>query len=335
MASLQAHLVSRYIRWRIKRPLIGHIDLLAARRSLERPYIGPIPHDVRITPGHGPVPGEWVEPRRSTPDAPVLLYLHGGGFFACSPATHRAITTGFARCGGPRVFAVDYRRAPEWRFPAALEDAAACCDWVLRETGRPVAAIAGDSAGGTLALSLLLHLRDTGRPLPACAALFSPVTDLAATGASIIENDRRDAMFFGASVARLREVYLPEGVSPRDPLASPLYADPAGLPPLLFHVGSDEVLRDDSTRFAAKARAAGVEVTLRLWPVVPHAWQLMGPWVPEGAESVRQARAFVLRYALSACAPSACAPSAGDPTVPASLSSRDTIRDAGSGRPMM
>jgi epsilon-lactone hydrolase len=231
----------------------------------------------------------------AAPDAPVLLYLHGGGFFACSPATHRAATMAFAQSAQLRVFVPDYRLAPEHRFPAALDDAVACCDWIAAETGRPVAAVAGDSAGGNLVLATLLRLRDTGRALPAAGVAFSPLTDLAATGASIVENDRRDALFFGASVARVGEVYLPPEMDARDPLASPLYADLAGLPPLLLHVGTDEVLRDDSLRLAARATAAGVKVTLRVWPVVPHAWQLMGRLLPEGRQSLQAAMAFVLQ----------------------------------------
>ncbi len=191
------------------------------------------------------------------------------------------------------MFALDYRLAPEHQFPAALDDAVACCDWIAAETSRPVAAIAGDSAGAGLALSTLLRLRDTGRPMPAAGVAFSAVTDLAATGSSIIENDRRDALFFGASVARLVEVYLPPDVDARHPLASPLYADLAGLPPLLLHVGADEVLRDDTVRFAARAEAADVEVRLRVWPVVPHSWQLMGRLLPEGRQSLAEAIDFV------------------------------------------
>lgn len=294
--------------------MIGTVDIRAARASLERPYRGRLPAEIRIVPegrlpegrspegrpADGGVAGEWVVSTQAAADAPVLLYLHGGGFFACSPETHRPVTMGFARGGMLRVFALRYRRAPEHRFPAAIEDAVACCDWIEATTGRPVAAIAGDSAGGALALSTLLRLRDSGRTMPRACVAFSPVTDLAATGDSVITNDRKDALFFGASIARLPEVYLPGDVSPRDPLASPLYAALDGLPPLLLHVGADEVLRDDTLRFAAKARAAGVAVSLRVWPVVPHAWQLMGGVMPEGVESVAEARGFVAGLAAGA-----------------------------------
>ena len=295
MASLQTHILVRLLRWRVKKPIKDPVDIIAIRSQLGRPYRGRIPRDIRISPGHGPVSGEWVVSDRAAPDAPVMLYLHGGAFFACSPATHRAVTIAFAQSGELRVFVPDYRLAPEHRFPAAIDDIIACCDWIAAETGRPVAAIAGDSAGGTLMLSTLLRLRDTGRALPASGVAFSAVTDLAATGNSLIENDRRDALFYGASVARLADVYLPPGVDPYDPLASPLYADLAGLPPLLLHVGGDEVLRDDSIRFVTRAQAAQVNVTLRVWPVVPHAWQLMAHFLPEGQQSLQDAIRFVSR----------------------------------------
>ncbi|HEX2942056.1 MAG TPA: alpha/beta hydrolase fold domain-containing protein, partial [Rhodopila sp.] len=212
----------RFLRWRVKRQLTGVVDIQAARAALERPYRGPLPADIRITPSDGPVPGEWVVSTHAAADAPVLMYLHGGGYFACSPETHRPVTMAFARGGQLRVFVPRYRRAPEHRFPAAIEDAVACCDWIAASTGRPVAAIAGESAGGGLTLSTLLRLRDSGRRLPMAAVAFSAVTDLAATGDSLVSNDRKDAMVHGASVARLPEVYLPDGVPPTDPLASPL-----------------------------------------------------------------------------------------------------------------
>ena len=140
---------------------------------------------------------------------------------------------------------------------------------------------------------MMLKLRDAGEPLPAAAVLFSPLTDLVGIGASRKTNDRRCAMFHAAGLPRAAEFYLPPGAEPRDPLASPLYADLHGLPPLLIHVGEDETLRDDSTEFAARARAAGVRVEMTLWPVVPHVWQMFHPFVPEGRQSLSSAAAFL------------------------------------------
>src|SRR2546427_9695184 len=144
----------------------------------------------------------------------------------------------------------------------------------------------------------MLALRAAGVPLPAAAALFSPWTDLAATGDSIRTNTDRCAMFEGAGVAYSARYYLGD-TDPRNPLASPLYADLTGLPPLLIHVGADEVLRDDSTRLAERARAAGVAVELKIWPVVPHAWQLVPHLIPEGRASLREAAEFLRAHAAT------------------------------------
>ena len=150
--------------------------------------------------------------------------------------------------------------------------------------------IGGDSAGGGLTLATLLSLRDAGDPLPAACVLFSPWTDLAGTGESLRTNTKRDAMFSGEGLTEGAAPYL-NGADPRTPLASPLYADLARLPPMLIHVGEYEVLLDDSRRLAERARAAGVAVELRSWPVVPHVWQLFR--MPEVAQSMDGAAAFL------------------------------------------
>jgi acetyl esterase/lipase len=224
----------------------------------------------------------------------ILLYLHGGGYFACSARTHRPLTTAFATRGF-KVFAPNYRLAPENPFPAAVMDAVAAYRAVRSEAGESTPIVmAGDSAGGGLALATLVKLRDEGDALPAGAALFSPLTDLAGTGNSRQTNDKRCAMFHGKGLARAAEFYLC-GAEPGDPLASPLYADLKGLPPLVIHVGADETLLDDSTMLAARARAAGVTVELQVWPAVPHVWQLFHPFLPEGRQSLDRAAEFLSR----------------------------------------
>jgi acetyl esterase/lipase len=288
--SLQARLSVWILKWRVKRKLKGVRDYRVARKIL-RPDPYKVPPGVQIAPAHlGGVPGERLEGRTSGDI--VLLYLHGGGYFGCSAETHRSITVYFA-LHGFRVFAPDYRLAPENRFPAAVEDAVAYYRALLSAGYLPQnIVVAGESAGGGLALSLMLSLRAAGVPLPAAAALFSPWTDLAATGDSIRTNTRRCAMFEGAGVVFSAGYYLGD-TDPRNPLASPLYADLCGLPPLLIHVGADEVLLDDSTRLAERARAAGVLVDLKIWPVVPHAWQLVPHLVPEARQSLRESGAFL------------------------------------------
>jgi monoterpene epsilon-lactone hydrolase len=290
MASLQAHLAVWITKWRVKRRLKGVRDYRVARKILHPdPY--KVPPTVQILPAQlGGVPSERLE--GPSPGNTALLYLHGGGYFACSAETHRAITACFA-LHGFSVFAPDYRLAPENQFPAAVEDAVAVYRALLSEGYPPERiVVAGESAGGGLTLSLLLALRAAGVPLPAAAALFSPWTDLAATGDSIRTNTGHCAMFHGAGVAFSARYYLGD-TDPRNPLASPLYADLSGLPPLLIHVGSDEVLLDDSTRLAERARAAGVSVELKIWPVVPHAWQLAPHLIPEARQSLRESAAFL------------------------------------------
>jgi acetyl esterase/lipase len=154
--------------------------------------------------------------------------------------------------------------------------------------------IAGDSAGGGLALATLVALRDAGEPLPAGAILFSPWTDLAATGASLQTNDGIDPMFHGPSIARAARLYL--GDTPAThPYASPLYADLKGLPPLFMQVSSTEVLLDDSRRVADKARAAGVDIDFEIWRKMPHVWQLWAPFIPEARRALDLAARFVAR----------------------------------------
>jgi epsilon-lactone hydrolase len=294
MASLGAYLSVWLVKWRVKRRLRGVRDYRIARKIL-RPERYPVPQDVRVTPGDaGGVAGEWLECASLDP-AGTLLYLHGGGYFGCSAETHRPITVYFARQGF-RVFAPNYRLAPENRFPCAVDDAVAAYRGLLAESSRGRhLVVAGDSAGGGLALGMMLALHAAGTPLPAAAALFSPWTDLAATGDSIRTNRKRCAMFHGADIAPTARYYLGK-TEPTHPLASPLYADLGGLPPLLVHVGADECLRDDSIRLAEKARSSGVLVKLVVFPVVPHAWQLLPHRLPEARQSLDSSAAFLKRH---------------------------------------
>ena len=293
MASLQAHLAVWIIKWRVKRRLKGCRDYRLARKIL-RPDPYKVPPSVRVTAANvNGIPGEWVESQNSAQG--ILLYLHGGGYFACSAETHRPITASFAMHGF-RVFAPNYRLAPENPFPAAVDDAVATYRGLLAQGHlQQQIVVAGESAGGALSLSLMLVLRAARTLLPAAAALFSPWTDLAATGESIRTNAARCAMFNGPDIGPSARYYL-GNADPRNPVASPLYADLSGLPPLLIHVGADETLRDDSTRLAEKAREAGVAVELKVWPVVPHAWQLAPHLIPEARQSLRESAEFLRRH---------------------------------------
>lgn len=288
MASWQAYLLDFVVRLRVKRNLRGVTDVMKARTILEGGAL-PLPKDVTFRPDTiGGVAGEWAESKASTKG--VLLYLHGGGYFACSPKTHRPITAAYAQLGFS-VFVPEYRLAPEHPYPAAIEDAEAVWHALAQTHPANTMTVSGDSAGGGLALALMLTLRNKGHALPAAAALLSPWTDLACTGNSFTSNAKRDAMFWAPGVKDATASYL--GTAPAtDSLASPLYASMTGLPPLLIHVGDREILRDDSTRLADRARAAGVDVVLRIWPVVPHVWQF-AQFVPESRESLQAAASFL------------------------------------------
>src|SRR3954470_19293772 len=291
MPSWQAHAIDAALRLFVKRRMPQDIDIHKLRARIEKMAQRP-PKGVRISRARVGCLGEWVEVPGVATDAPVMLYLHGGGYVVCSPRTHRPITAFFARAGF-RVFCPDYRMAPEAPFPAAVDDALSAYEGLLSRGAQPrELVIAGDSAGGGLTLALLIALRDRKRPLPAAAALLSPWTDLTLTGKSFRKNARRDAYLDPQGAAKTVELYL-NGADPQAPLASPLYADFHGMPPLIIHVGGREILRDDSTRLAERIRAAGCEVVISVWPVVPHVWQIFNRIVPEGRQSLAQMADFL------------------------------------------
>jgi monooxygenase len=287
-ASWQARVAAFIVRRRVK-PALGDLsDIARVRRVFNQAM--PAPRGVQYTAAVvGGVPGEWVEASRGEAARATLLYLHGGGFVGCSARTHRPITAALA-LQGLRVFVPDYRLAPEHPFPAAPQDAQAA--WrALRAAHPGRMVVAGDSAGGNLALGLMLALRDAGEPLPDAAALFSPALDLTGGSASLQANAERDAMFRGDKLEHLARAYLGTADGAQ-PLASPLLGDLRGLPPLLLHVGHDEALRDDSLRLADKARQAGVVVDLQVFATVPHVWQML--WrLPEARRSVQAAARFL------------------------------------------
>ena len=242
-----------------------------------------------------PILGEWVLPKDGVVEnGRTILYLHGGGYVFCTEETHRPITTSLANRARARVFAPAYRLAPEHRFPAAIDDCLLAAEWLFATQGVDPARtiVAGDSAGGGLAAALGVARRDRGLPAMAGTLLFSPWTDLAATGESIRSNEGADVMFVGRGIAPFAKVYLGESPATH-PLASPYYADWTGLPPLSIQVSTHEVLLDDSRRLAAKARAAGVDVTIREWDNLIHAWQLWTPFMPEAREALAAAAEWV------------------------------------------
>ena len=290
MASWQAHALSFFLRWRFKRQLAAAQDVTQVRQVMNQMPPGQ-PRGVQCSAWTGAgVEGERVVQLNTIATVP-LLYLHGGGFVAGSPLTHRAITVAFARRGF-EVFVPNYRLAPEHPFPAAVDDALAAYQAILAlRPGVPLV-IAGDSAGGGLALSLMLSLKAKTLPLPQAAVLFSPWLDLTLSGASLVTNAKRCAMFGPDQLQKGVDLYL-QGSAADAPLASPLWGDLQGLPPTLTFVGTDEVLLDDARRLHHRAVAAGVAHQLQAWPVVPHVWPLFRKWLPEGRLALTQAADFL------------------------------------------
>ena len=300
--SWQSRIVHLLVRARMRPHAYAPIDPSWVRREMGRPRMarrwmarstGSMTEGRAA--GQGWPGGEVVSWPGSAPGAPVLLYLHGGGYIACSPETHRPLVASLVRRIRGRAFVPRYRLAPEHPFPAALEDAMAAYRYLLdvEQIAPTQIVIAGDSAGGGLALALALAIRDAQWPNPAGLAAFSPWTDLAATGRSLEENTERCAMFAGETIRRAARFYVGDA-DPTLPLISPLYGDFHGLPPMLLHASEDEVLRDDAIRVAAAARSAGVHVELQLWPHVPHVWQFFSAVLPEARASLSAATRFVL-----------------------------------------
>jgi len=231
------------------------------------------------------VPGEWVEGPGGSARA-TILYLHGGGYTVGSIRTHRALVARLAAATGARALVIDYRLAPEHPFPAAVDDAVTAYRWLVESGVAPSGiVVAGDSAGGGLTVALLVALRDAGDPLPAAAVCISPWVDLACTGDSMATRAAADPMVQRAPLLSMAEAYL-AGRDARTPLASPLYADLRGLPPLLVHVGTAETLLDDATRLAARARAASVAVDLETWEDMIHVWHAFAPVLPESEAAI-------------------------------------------------
>src|SRR2546423_2255292 len=239
------------------------------------------------------LPGVWsLVP--SSDSWSVLIFFHGGGYCSGSILSHRRMVTEAGRAAGIRTLAVAYRLAPEHPFPAAYDDARTAWEF-LRNEGVPASqiAIAGDSAGAGLALTLIGQLCDAHEELPACAWLVSPWTDLTMSGATLTTKDAVDPIIHKTYLYELADAYLPSGMDRKDPRVSPLYADLKGFPPILIQIGSNETLLDDATRFASAAGAADVPVTLANLAHTIHALHLWKRYLEPGRRAVASAGAFV------------------------------------------
>jgi acetyl esterase/lipase len=234
---------------------------------------------------------EWA--RLAGPRAPVLLYLHGGSYTMGSAASHRHLARAIGAEAGISVLSLDYRRAPESPFPAAVEDAVSAYKMLVGEHA-PAAriAVAGDSAGAGLAMALLQRLRASGQPLPAAVACLSPWTDLGCGFATHATHAGRDPLLRTADLMAMGALYLAGAVA-ADPLASPAFADLTGFPPMLIQVGTEEILLDDARVLAQRARAARIPVDYQEWTGMFHVWQYYFPVLSEGRDAVRAIGRFL------------------------------------------
>jgi phosphinothricin tripeptide acetyl hydrolase len=268
-------------------------DLMTMRKMMSRVPAYPKPEDITWQPlDAAGVPAEWVIPDDQVPGR-ALVYFHGGGYATGTLESTRALCSHIARATRARLLSVDYRLAPEHPFPAAVDDAVAAYRFALSTGIDPAAtALCGDSSGGGLALATLVALRDLGDPLPATAVCMSPWTDLTLSGASLQGNRGADPMVSASTLGLMADAYLGD-LDRRSPTASPLFADLAGLPPLLLQVGSSEVLLDDTTRFVERAETAGIDVTLEIWDDVFHVWHSFADLLPEARDAIARIGTYV------------------------------------------
>jgi len=271
------------------------IRVTQSREGLEQlASLAKLPKDVSIKKVNiNDIAANWISAPESNLNN-IILYLHGGGYVEGSLASHQDLAMRIARASKSRVLLIDYRLAPEHPFPAALEDAVMCYRWLLEKEKIPPnkIIIAGDSAGGGLTLCTLIKLRDEGILLPVAAVCLSPWTDLAITGDSMKEDAKLDPWLKPSELYFMAELYIGDN-DPKNPFISPLYGELSGLPPILIHVGSAEILKSDSTRFAEKAKKAGVDITIEIWDEMIHVFQAFADWAPEGQEAINKIGEYI------------------------------------------
>lgn len=263
-----------------------------------------IPAGIKVSPVTIPqlpegLSAEWIHPEGS-PDSPVstgraILYTHGGGYVTGNCIDHRAHVARFVQATGTGALLYDYRLAPEFPFPAAMEDTLVAYAWLINQ-GLPPGKIiiVGESAGGGLCLASLLAIRDQGLPLPAAGLALSPWLDLTCQSPSYQTNARRDISILGSWDVWSR--YYIGANDPCHPWISPVYGDLHGLPPVLIEVGDHEIMLDDAVRFAEKAKAAGVAVDLRVWEGMVHCFPLLAPMFPEASQAWDEVIAFIKKH---------------------------------------
>jgi len=316
LRSLRSYVMTTLLRLVFKRQKPGSIPVEKQRadfiKMMARTF-KPQPHISYQASQLGNVAGDWV--RHTEPDnRRTVLYLHGGGYMLGCAEAYRDLTGRLAVAANADLFAGDYRLAPEQPFPAALEDALACYRALITD-GVPASSItiAGDSAGGGLTLATLIALRESGDPLPAAAVCLSPWTDLSFSGGSITSNAVADPMLTVGALGYMADNYV-NGLSgtdtvdqggsvassinrtdPRmsDPRMSPYFGEFHNLPPVLIHVGGDEILLDDARRVAEKINTTGGQSTIKIWPGMPHVWQMFAAIIPEGRQAIAEIGEYI------------------------------------------
>jgi acetyl esterase/lipase len=293
--SLRSAALNAILRMTMRKRITHDADVVALRLRYEKLDARQFRRDPKVRREEvscGAVPAEWVSVPESRPER-VLLYVHGGSFAFRFPNAHAALAARMSSRLGTRALVPDYRLAPEHPFPAGADDSSRSYRWLLESGFDPRnIVLAGDSAGGNLALVTLQRARAAGLPLPACAVLLSPALDCTLSSPSMAAYDGRDPMLQLANLLVLRSFYVRSPQEYANPEVSPLFADFRGLPPLFFQAGTNELLRDEATRAAEKAHAAGVDVELELWPGVAHVFQI-ADFLPESSRALDNIARFV------------------------------------------
>ncbi len=297
MRSLRSHMFRLVVKYWMSPKFNTSRTVQAQRRALEDfAKLSILPIKTKIQPLQiGKMSAEWISVCNTREEC-ALLYLHGGAYNIGSLNTHRDIAARISKASKVKTLLIDYRRAPEHSHPAAVEDVVMAYRWLLKNQFSPQnIVIAGDSAGGGLAIAALVSLRDDGDPLPAAAVCLSAWTDLEGTGESFTTHVQSDPFLTPEWLRFMAKHYVANNDA-RMPLISPLYADLHDLPPIFIQVGSDEILLSDSTRLAERAREAGVDATLDVWEGMWHVWHFFAGQMPEGNRAMKEVGKFIHKH---------------------------------------
>jgi monoterpene epsilon-lactone hydrolase len=297
MPSLRSHLFRLVVKYWMSPKFNAHKTIQEQRRALEGfAKLSMLPTKTKVQSINvGNISAEWISAGNPLEECAVL-YLHGGAYNIGSLNTHRDIAARISKASKVRTLLVDYRLAPEHAHPAAVEDVAVAYRWLLGKGFYPQnIVIAGDSAGGGLAIATLVLLRDAGEPMPAAAVCLSAWTDLKGTGQSIATHIHADPFLTPEWLQFMAKSYAANN-DPRSPLISPIFADLHELPPILIQVGTDEILLSDSTRLADRARQARVDVTLDVWENMWHVWHFFAGQMPEGSRALDEVGRFINKH---------------------------------------